>query len=159
MSHIKKNLLYLIQAAIIAAIYVIITLTFSPLSFGPVQFRFSEALTVLPFVLKSAVPGLFVGCLIANFFSPNPLMWMDVVFGSLATLLAAYLTMKTKKPYLAPLPPVIVNALIIGIMLAYLYGLPLWLTISSVGLGQAVSCYVLGYPLLFFLLKTKIFQR
>ncbi|HHV72204.1 MAG TPA: QueT transporter family protein [Clostridia bacterium] len=155
----KKNLLYLIQAAIIAAIYVIITLTFSPLSFGPVQFRFSEALTVLPFVLKSAVPGLFVGCLIANFFSPNPLMWMDVVFGSLATLLAAYLTMKTKKPYLAPLPPVIVNALIIGIMLAYLYGLPLWLTISSVGLGQAVSCYVLGYPLLFFLLKTKIFQR
>jgi len=158
-SHIKKNLLYLIQAAIIAAIYVIITLTFSPLSFGPVQFRFSEALTVLPFVLKSAVPGLFVGCLIANFFSPNPLMWMDVVFGSLATLLAAYLTMKTKKPYLAPLPPVIVNALIIGIMLAYLYGLPLWLTISSVGLGQAVSCYVLGYPLLFFLLKTKIFQR
>jgi uncharacterized membrane protein len=86
-------------------------------------------------------------------------MWMDVVFGSLATLLAAYLTMKTKKPYLAPLPPVIVNALIIGIMLAYLYGLPLWLTISSVGLGQAVSCYVLGYPLLFFLLKTKIFQR
>lgn len=156
---INRKLLYLVQSAVIAAIYVIITLLFAPLSYGPVQVRFSEMLTVLPFLLKGAVPGLFVGCLIANIFSPNPLLWLDVIFGSLATLLAAYLTSKMKKSFLAPLPPVIMNALIIGIMLSYLYNLPLWTAILSVGGGQIISCYALGYPLLFFLIKTKLFKR
>jgi uncharacterized membrane protein len=141
-------------AAIIAAIYSALTLTLSFASFGVVQFRVAEGLTVLPFFSSFAIPGLFIGCIVSNVISP--MGTPDLIFGSLATLLAAVITyyigksnIKFKK-YIAPLPPVIVNAVIIGIMLKVLYvkDMPLYLCMIQVGLGQLVCCYGIGLPLI-----------
>lgn len=146
---------FLVQAAAIAAIYVVLTLVFAPISYGEtlVEFRIAEALTVLPFFTFSAVPGLFVGCLIANLFSP--VGTIDIVLGSLASLIAAYLTYKMPNKYLAPLPPILVNALVIGGMLHYVYKFPIHIAILSIGLGQLVTCYGLGIILLLTMDKYK----
>ena len=123
----------LATAAIIAALYTVMSLMSSVfgLTYGPIQCRFSEALTVLPFFLPEAIPGLFVGCLVTNLMSTvGPL---DIIFGSMATLLAALWTAKMPNKWLAPLPPVICNAVIIA---------------STVGLGEAIACSVLGLLLL-----------
>ena len=125
---------------VIAAAYAALTLVASAmnLAYGPVQFRFSEALTVLPFLFPGTWPGLFVGCLVANLLSPyGPI---DIVIGSLATLLAAIWTEKVDRPWLAPLPPVLCNMVLVGGMLAVN---ALW-----VGIGEAVVCYVLGLLLI-----------
>ena len=109
-------------AAIIAALYTVMSLLSSVfgLTYGPIQCRFSEALTVLPFFLPEAVPGLFVGCLVTNLMSTvGPL---DIIFGSMATLLAALWTAKMPNKFLATLPPVICNAVIIGAMIAWYEG-------------------------------------
>lgn len=150
---------FLIQAAVIAAIYAALTIMLAPLSYGPMQVRISEALTILPLFTPAAIPGLFVGCLVSNFLSPYGVI--DVICGSSATLLAAlgsYLL--RNKPILVPLPPVIVNAVIIGAMLHYAYGVPnLFLLMVWVGVGQFIACYIIGYPLLRYLKKYKrIFQ-
>jgi uncharacterized membrane protein len=144
------------RMALIAAIYAALTLALAPLSFGPVQIRASEALTILPFLFPWAIPSLFVGCLLANTIGTliGVTNYLDIILGSLASLLAAYLTSKCKKFWLAPLPPVLVNAVIIGAMLAYLYtpelGFIGFLTFAGwVGLGQIAACYGLGIPLLF----------
>ncbi len=139
--------------AAIAAIYATLTIFLSPISYGPVQCRISEALCILPAFTPVAVWGLFVGCLIANIFTGS---LIDVVLGSLTTLLAAVLTYKTRKNiYVAMLFPVILNALVVGSYLAVLYeGVPVLLSILYVGVGQAVSCYGLGLPL-YKLLKKK----
>ena len=113
----NKGTQFLVEAAAIGAIYVVLTILFAPLSYGEVQIRFSEALTVLPFFLPEAVPGLFVGCLVTNLMSTvGPL---DIIFGSMATLLAALWTAKMPNKFLATLPPVICNAVIIGAMIAW----------------------------------------
>ena len=140
---------------VIAAAYAALTLVASAmnLAYGPVQFRFSEALTVLPFLFPGTWPGLFVGCLVANLLSPyGP---VDIVIGSLATFLAALLTQKTNHPWLAPLPPVLCNMVLVGGMLAwYEVGfsaqfLPLFAVNALwVGIGEAVVCYVLGILLI-----------
>lgn len=137
--------------AMIAAIYVLLTYLFAPLSFNYIQFRVSEVLTVLPFFTRLAIPGLFIGTIISNLLSPAGIY--DVIFGSLATLLAAYLTSLMKNRYLAPLPPVIINAVIIGILLGSIGGLPVsipWL-ILYVGIGELGVCYLLGLPFIFLL--------
>ena len=137
--------------AMIAAIYVLLTYLFAPLSFNYIQFRVSEVLTVLPFFTRLAIPGLFIGTLLANLFSPAGIY--DVIIGSLATLIAAYLTSLTKNKFLAPLPPVIVNAVVIGTLLGVIGGLPVsipWLMIY-VGLGELGVCYFLGIPFIFIL--------
>ncbi len=149
----NKNVLYLVQAALIAAIYAALTYFLAPISYGPLQFRISEALTVLPALFPAAVPGLFVGCLISNLI--GGLGMYDIIFGSLATLIAAYLTSKLRKAWIVPAPAVIVNALVIGIMLSYMYKLPYIATIASVGFGELVVCYVLGIPLYMYFLKNK----
>lgn len=136
----------MVQAALIAAIYVVITIAFAPISYGPVQVRISEMLTVLPFLTPAAIPGLFIGALMANAY--GGLGIIDVVVGSSATLIAALLTFYMKRKILAPLPPVLVNAVIIGAMLTYLFQLPLVPTMIYVGMGQLVACYGLGYPFL-----------
>jgi len=143
----------LVRIAAIAAIYATITIIMAPFSYGPIQVRVSEALTVLPFIFPESVLGLFVGCLIANIYSNYGLI--DVVVGSLATLAAAYLTRKMPHWLLAPLPPVLVNAVVIGAMLHYVAGFPLVETMIWVGIGQVAACYVLGLPLLYFLKKYK----
>ena len=149
----NKKVLYLVQSALIAAIYAVVTYLLAPISYGPVQFRIAEALTVLPAVFPAAVPGLFVGCIIANILGGFGL-W-DIVIGSLATLIAAYLTSKLKNKWLIPAPPVIVNALIVGTMLSYMFKLPYIFTIQAVAFGQLVVCYGLGIPLYMLFNKNK----
>ncbi|WP_125152810.1 QueT transporter family protein [Clostridium rectalis] len=154
---------YLAISSLIAAIYAVITMFLSyPMSYQASQFRVAEALTILPFFSSSAIPGLFLGCIIANILSPvGPL---DIIFGSLATLISAIITYnigKSKlkwKIYLAPLPPVIVNALIVGFLLHYTIGWPLVITILQVALGELLCCYGLGLPLLVFIKKNKELQ-
>lgn len=135
---------FMVQAALISAIYVVITIAFAPISYGPVQVRISEMLTVLPFFTPAAIPGLFIGAIIANAY--GGLGIIDVVVGSSATLIAALLTYKMSRKLWAPMPPVLVNGIIIGAMLSYLFGVPLLPTMIYVGLGQIVACYGLGYP-------------
>jgi uncharacterized membrane protein len=149
---------YLTQAALIGALYAGITIALAPISYGPVQVRVSEALTVLPFFTWAAIPGLFVGTIIANIFGGNGPM--DVLFGSLATLLAAFLSYKMPKKWLVPLPPVIVNGIVVGYLLHYLYQMPLLLTMGYVTIGQLIACYGLGYPFIRILekYKSKIFN-
>ena len=146
----------LVQGALIGALYAALTLAAAPISFGLMQVRVSEALCILPFFTSAAVPGLFIGCLVANLAGGAVLS--DVVFGSLATLLAALLTRWFKKrgfsKWLAPLPAVVVNALIVGALmtLVYLPGEVTYLAGSAyVGAGQAIACYGLGMPLLYVL--------
>lgn len=153
----KINTKYITQAAVVAAIYTALNVLMSitplgSLAFGPIQFRISEAMTVLPAVMPAAIPGLFIGCLLSNIFGVV-LGWgagiVDVIFGSLATLLAAWLSYKLRdKLYLVPMPPVVVNAVVVGLILHYVLGFPLLSSMLTVGLGQLVVCYVLGMPLL-----------
>lgn len=139
-------------AAILAALYAVLTLTMPVPQFHGVQLRVGEALTVLPFLFPAATPGLFVGCIIANLFSPFPL---DVVCGSLATLLACKLTEKMPSRWLAPLPPVVCNAVIVGAEIAWYevgfgpgFGAAYQFNALSVGAGELVACYGLGTVLL-----------
>ena len=106
--------------ASIAALYVILTVNplFFVISYGAVQFRISEMLTVLPYLTPYAIPGLFLGTMIANFFSTNGII--DVLVGSFATWLAAWLTHKMPNRWLAPLPPVVINAIFIGCMIGFI---------------------------------------
>jgi uncharacterized membrane protein len=147
----NKKLRWLTASAMIAAVYLVLTLIFYLTSFLPYQIRFAEVLTVLPYFTPLAIPGLFVGCVVANILGGNGI-W-DVVIGSLATLIAAYLTYKLTynkrgRKWLAPIPPVIVNVVMVGPMLSVLYKMPLFATMLSVGLGQIIACYVLGFPLM-----------
>lgn len=138
-----------IQAALIAAIYATLTILLGSISYGPVQFRIAEALTILPALTPAGIPGLFVGCLVANILGPYGLI--DMVLGGGATLIAAIFSYQLrKKPILVPLPPVLVNAVVIGMMLYYVYAVPmsLFACMAAVGLGQLVTCYGIGYPLL-----------
>ena len=145
----KQNTLYLVQGAAIAAIYVVITVMFAPLSFGNVQIRFSEAVTVLPFFTPAAVPGLFIGCLIANILGGG--IPMDIIAGSLATLIGAVLSYRLRNhKYLVPLPPILANTLIVPFVLYYGYGmnLPIPFMMLTVGIGEIASCGVLGMIIL-----------
>ena len=147
---------YLAEAAVIAAIYALLTIVLAPISYGAVQVRISEALTVLPFFTPAAVQGLFVGCIAANIMSPYGLA--DLIFGSAASLIGAigsYLL--RKKPLLVPLAPVISNGIIVGAMLYYVYEVPLPLIVQMlyVALGEVVACYAIGYPLMKYLNKYK----
>ncbi len=145
-------------AGLIAALYAVLTIALAPLSYGPVQFRFAEALCVLPMFTPAAIPGLFIGCVIANLVGGNG-PW-DVVVGSLATLSAACLTYFTRKNrILAVAWPVVVNAVVIGVMLTLLFELPLVATVLSVGAGQAVVCYGLGLTLSYLLERLNILRR
>lgn len=140
-------------AGIIAAIYAGLTLMLPALSYLGVQFRVAEAMTVLPFLCPAAIPGLTVGCFLANLLG-SPMV-ADWVFGTAATLLAAVWTSRLHNRYLAPLPPVICNAVIVGAEIAWFFpaeGMGFWaaygLNAFTVGLGELLACYVLGLPLL-----------
>lgn len=142
----EKRTVFMVQAAAIAAIYVVLTLVFAPLSFGEVQIRFSEALTVLPYFTPAAVPGLFAGCIIANLLGGA--IPVDIVFGSMATLIGAAGTwaLRNRSKYFAPVPPIAANALIVPFVLFYGYGvtLPIPLMMLTVGAGEVISCGVIG---------------
>lgn len=138
----------ILQGAIIAAIYAVLTILLAPISYGPMQVRVSEALTILPALTPAGIPGLFVGCLVSNILGPYGIV--DVVVGSAASLLTAIASYRLKeKPLLVPLPPVVFNGVLIGGMLHFAYGFPnLPACMAWVALGQLIACYGLGYPLL-----------
>ena len=151
-------------AAVIAALYAALTMIMYAPSYFPMQVRASEALTVLPFLFPAAAPGVFMGCLIANIISPYGVI--DMVFGSGATLLAAVLTSKCKHPWIAPLPPVLCNAVIVGATIAYAevgFGGAFWpafaFNFMTVGAGQVISCYGLGLIILYTLPKIPFFAE
>jgi uncharacterized membrane protein len=147
---------YIAQVGIIASLYAVITVALAPISYGLIQIRVSEALTVLPYLTPAAIPGLFLGCLLANVYGGLGLP--DIIGGSLCTLLAAFLTYlasKIRRPILAPLPPVVVNSLGVSLYLHILFQLPYWVTVTYIAVGQTAACFVLGYPLLLFLLRRK----
>ena len=156
----KKGLL-IEQSALIGAIYVVVTMVFAPFGFGGIQVRISEALTILPFFTPAAIPGLFVGCLIANLLAGA--IPADVIFGSLATLVGAVGSYALRRRmWLVPLPPIAANTLVVPLVLYYGYGenLPIWLMRLTVGAGEILSCGVLGMALLFALRRyqNKIFE-
>ena len=150
---------YLAEAAVTAALYAALTIII-PGGSGQVQVRVAEALTVLPYFTPAAIPGLFAGCLIANIVTTSAGIY-DVVFGSLATLAAAFLTSRMPSKRLAPLPPVVINAIVVAIVLNATINAPLLITMGFVALGELIACYGLGYPLILFLEKRggKIFGR
>jgi uncharacterized membrane protein len=120
----NKPLLIIVRGAVIAALYVVLTLPFAVISFGVLQVRLSEMLTIAPFFWPEAIPGLAVGCLVANIIG-SPFGLVDWIFGTLATLTAAWLTFllsKTGKLWIAAIPPVVINALIVGAYLSVLLG-------------------------------------
>ncbi len=153
----NKGTQFLAEAAVIGAIYVVLTLLFAPLSYGEIQIRFSEALTILPFFTPAAIPGLFVGCIIANLFGGA--IPVDIIFGSIATLIGAIFTYKLRNynRFLAPIPPIVSNAVIVPFVLRFGYGvnLPIPLMMLTVGIGEVVSCGVIGLILQTALLKYK----
>ena len=153
MSKSRFTVRQLTTAAIIAAAYAALTLLLPIPQYGGVQLRVAEAMTVLPFFFPEAIPGLAVGCFLSNLLgSPYVLDW---IFGTLATLLAAIWTSRIKHRALAPLPPVVCNAVIVGAEIAYfatLDGAAFWPAYAfnalTVGLGEAIACFVLGALLL-----------
>ena len=150
----KRNnkALFIAHAAIIVALYVVLTYLASMLglSNGAIQIRFSEALTILPYFTPAAIPGLFIGCIISNLLA-GAILW-DVVFGSLATLIGAVFTylLRKKTRWLAPLPPIAANTIIVPLVLSYAYGVPdgLPYLALTVGIGEVISCGILGMLLL-----------
>jgi len=163
---------YLVTSAVIAALYVVLTLPFAQFAFGPIQFRLAEIMVVLPILTPAAIPGLTLGCFLANLLNPMSLGVIDIVFGSLATLIAAVLTRwisrkairlsERPREILSLVPPVIVNAVIVGLYLSFLLtdgpvsGALIAMNILYVGLSEAVVVYALGFPFLLVLKKTHI---
>ena len=157
MKNSSNKVLYLAQAAMIAAIYVVLTVVGASLAFGEVQIRFAEALTILPVFTPAAIPGLpvftpaaipglFVGCLIGN--TLGGAILPDIIFGSLATLIGAIFTwsLRNKSKFLAPVPPVVANIIVVPFVLKYAYMVPLPIPFMmlTVGVGEVISAGVLG---------------
>lgn len=165
-----KKTSFIVYAAVIAALYAVLTMALWEFSSLAIQVRLSEALCILPLFTPAAVPGLFIGCAVANILSGT---WVDIVFGSLTTLAAAAVTaligkrfslgrrqgLSPVRRWLAPLPAVVFNALVIPFVLYYGYGITsmgnatstvgvLALMALSVFIGQAIACYVVGMPLM-----------
>ena len=156
----------LVLNGVIAATYAALTLAASALNlaYGPVQFRFSEALTVLPFLFPGTWPGLFVGCLVANLLSPYGLI--DIAVGSTATLLAALWTARVRSKWMAPFPPVLCNMVLVGGMIAwyevgFTAAFPKLFALNAlwVGIGEAAVCYILGMLLLREIPKVSYLRR
>ncbi|MEE1012633.1 MAG: QueT transporter family protein [Acutalibacteraceae bacterium] len=164
----NKKILHLVYGAIIAAFYAAATVLISPISYGAVQFRLSEALTVLSVFTPAAVPGLTIGCIIANLASPYGI-W-DILFGSAATLLAALSARKLRHitfkglPLLSIIMPVIFNAIIVGAEIAILTPgdsakfAVFALSALQVGAGELAVCLLGGIPLYYAVKKIKLFK-
>ena len=163
MNHKTRNLAH---AALIAALYTVLSLVIQPIGYSTVQFRVSEMLTVLPVYMPAAVPGLTVGCFVTNLIGlstgANPAGGWDLLIGTGATALAAALSYLLRSvrfrglPLLATLPPVIVNAVAIGAELTAVYGgIPWYWHFAGVAAGQFVACCIGGTVLAAALNKTK----
>lgn len=151
-----KAVLFTVQGAMIAAIYVVLTLAFAPIAFGPIQFRISEALVILPYFTPAAVPGVFIGCLLSNLLGSGVVL--DIIFGSLATLIGAVFSyMLRKHKFLVCVPPIVSNVLIVPWVLRYAYGASEMIPylMLTVGIGEVLAIGVLGNVLLVVLERYK----
>ncbi|HHT83590.1 MAG: QueT transporter family protein [Christensenellales bacterium] len=163
----QKTIRFMARTAVIAALYALITIALPPLSYGPLQFRAAESLTLLPILFAEAIPGLSLGCLIANIFSPYG--WYDMLFGTLATLIAACLTRAIAvnrkwfgkhselMPVFAAFPPIFINALILPLMWYLFMGdkgyfINMWTILAT----QSAVIFILGLPLYYGIKKTGI---
>lgn len=152
----NKKTKFITEAAVIAAIYVVLVYTFQPISYGPVQFRIAEALTILPYFTAAAVPGIGIGCFLSNLLTGADIL--DIIFGSLTSLLAAYLSYKLRwNKFLVPLPPIIANAIVVPFIIkfAYFEANPIPYMMLTVGAGQVLAAGVLGMILLLALEKVR----
>ena len=143
------NTKYLTKASLIAGIYLVLILIQIPmgnLAFGPIQLRIAEGLTLLPLVETAAIPGLFIGCLVANLIlAPYSAFGLiDIIGGSLVTLIAAYLTSKSKNKLIGALPPIILNGFIVSIWVSYFTKVPYWLTVLGIISGEIASVAIFG---------------
>ena len=141
----SKKLVFICQAAVIAALYVVLTYVFSAFASGVIQVRVSEALTILPAFTPAAIPGLVIGCLLSNTLTGCVLL--DIIFGSVATLIGALGSYALRRhTWLVPIPPIVSNMIIVPFVLRYAYGatdaFPFML--ATVGAGEIISCYLLG---------------
>lgn len=157
----KISVLFVTQAAVIAAMYVVLTFVSSSmgLASGEIQIRLSEMLVILPAFTPAAIPGLFLGCLLSNLLTGCTVI--DIVFGSLATLVAAILSYQLrnhKYPLLVTVPPVVANMIVVPFILKFSYGVPLPIPVmmATVGIGEVISCVVLGSVLYFALDKRRV---
>ena len=160
----RKNIYNITFAAMVAALYVVLTFVANSigLASGVIQVRLSEALTILPFFSGAAIPGLVIGCVTANWLTGC--VFLDIVFGSLATLIGAlgsYILRKYK--FLVPLPPILANTIIVPYVLRFAYDVPdsIPFMMATVGAGEIISCYILGLALLFALqpFANKLFKK
>lgn len=148
-----KNTRSIVTTAIVAALYATLTLSLSFISYGPIQFRLSEVMTLLPLFNKKYILGLTLGCFLANLLGPYGVP--DIIFGTIATFISVYLVYLTGKymkdnknyVYIASLWPVIVNAIIVAVQLNIFVGMPLFITMLEVGFGQFVVITIIGVPL------------
>ena len=152
----KGSVRWLCEMAMIAALYCVLTVVLSFMSFGPIQCRVSEGLCVLPYFTSASVPGLFIGCLLANAFG-TPIGILDIVLGSAATLASALVASKIKIRWLVPLPSVLFNAFLVPVVLmrAGRAEQGYFITMLTVGAGQAIACYGVGMPLMLVFEKYK----
>ena len=141
----SKKLVFICQAAFIAALYVVLTYVFSAFASGVIQVRVSEALTILPAFTPAAIPGLVIGCLLSNTLTGCVLL--DIIFGSVATLIGALGSYALRRhTWLVPIPPIVSNMIIVPFVLRYAYGATdaFPFMIATVGAGEIISCYLLG---------------
>lgn len=141
----SKKLVFICQAAVIAALYVVLTYVFSAFASGVIQVRVSEALTILPAFTPAAIPGLVIGCLLSNTLTGCVLL--DIIFGSVATLIGALGSYALRRhTWLVPIPPIVSNMIIVPFVLRYAYGATdaFPFMIATVGAGEIISCYLLG---------------
>ncbi|MBE7057041.1 MAG: QueT transporter family protein [Ruminococcaceae bacterium] len=160
----KKTINFTVTAAMIAAIYAVLTLAIAPISFGQIQLRISEAMIMFACITPAAIPGLTIGCVLSNLASPYGII--DIILGSTATLLAAAFAYSTRKiqikklPWLSPLGAVIFNAFLVSLSIKIVSGSEVLylLTTFQIGVGQVLACYGLGFPLWFILQKTNLMK-
>ncbi|MFP4015473.1 MAG: QueT transporter family protein [Halanaerobiales bacterium] len=146
------------KIAAIAALYAVLTVILAPISYGPIQVRISEALTLLPFFMGSpSAIGLWIGCMLANYIGGyGPI---DIIFGAGITLIAGLLTARSRNFYVAGIYPVLLNAFGVALILFYQLEVPYWITALQVGVGQFIAVYIFGIILMKLLKKYDFFER
>lgn len=158
MDNNKKRIRFVVFSGVLAALYVVLTLPAAQFAYGPIQFRLAEVLTILPAFTFGAIPGVTIGCFLANLLNPGNLGPIDIIFGTLATLIAGFWSraIGKKNKYLGIIPPIVVNGVIVGAYLPFLLCEPgskvtvlaVALSMLSVAASEAVLLIVIGLPLI-----------
>ena len=154
----NSKVTFITQAAVIAAIYTLLVILFAPISFGPIQTRVAEALTILPYFTPAAIPGVTIGCFLSAILTPTGADILDIIFGPIATLIGAILSYYLRRnKFLVPIPPILSNTIIIPWVIKYAYGeaQPIPFMMLTVGLGEILTAGIMGMILLFALERVK----